>query len=88
MPPDTTPTKDEGQRPLPPRIYEHVVTRAIAERVSHTPPGRVSKRPLDPADPHRSARHVDELARRALYSVRGDDAAAVERQVQMASAIA
>lgn len=89
MPRDTTPAKDDDKRPLPPGIYEHLVTRGIAERVGDTPSARVSKRPLDPADAHVVlARHVGELAHRALYSVRGDDAAAVERQVQMANAIA
>lgn len=48
-----------------------------------------SREPLDPADAHDVlARHVANLARRALRSIAGEDRAGVQAQVDLANRIA
>jgi HKD family nuclease len=74
---------------LPPGIYEHLITQGIADRVAETPAELIGRRPLDPSDAHVVlARHLGKLALAALYSLRGDDAAGVQRQVELANTIA
>src|SRR5436309_88083 len=74
---------------LPPGIYEQIVTDELQRRLRVLDPALVDRGPLDPGDAHEVlARHLAELARRALRSVTGADAAALVRQVDLANQIA
>src|ERR671931_2846476 len=74
---------------LPPGLYEELVTDALNRRLQLVDPALVERGPLDPGDAHEVlARHLGELARRALRAVGGDDAVALVRQVDLANRIA
>jgi len=74
---------------LTPGIYEQLVTDGLQLRLAAVDAALVDRDPLDPADAHDIlARHLSALARRALRSVPGDDAAALARQVALANEIA
>ncbi len=70
-------------------IYEQLVTAGLEQHLRALDPAMVVRGPLDPADAHDViARHLAFLARRALRSIGGDDAASVVRQVALANQIA
>ena len=70
-------------------IYEQLITRAVESRLAVLQSKVASREPLDPADAHELlARHLGELARRALRSRAGDDQASVAAQVDLANQIA
>ena len=70
-------------------IYEQLVTHGVESRLALLQGKAASRAPLDPTDAHELlARHVGELARRALRSVAGDDRASVAAQVDLANRIA
>lgn len=74
---------------LPPGLYEELVTDALDRRLRLVDPALVDRGPLDPGDAHEMlARHLGELARRALRAVGGDEAVALARQVDLANRIA
>ncbi|MGN9779311.1 DUF3427 domain-containing protein [Micromonospora sp. H33] len=69
-------------------IYEHLITRDVAERLQHVDPALIQREKLDPADAHETiARHIATLARRALHAVPGGDDK-LARQVELANRIA
>ncbi|WDZ87071.1 DUF3427 domain-containing protein [Micromonospora cathayae] len=69
-------------------IYEHLITRELAERLRQVDPALVRHDELEPADaPDVLARHLATLARRALRAVPGGPDQLV-RQVEVANAIA
>ncbi|GGM21282.1 helicase [Micromonospora sonchi] len=69
-------------------VYEHVVTRDLADRLQHIDPALIQHAKLDPADaPDALARHIAALARRALHAVGGGDDK-LHRQVELANRIA
>ncbi|MFG2102507.1 DUF3427 domain-containing protein [Micromonospora echinaurantiaca] len=69
-------------------IYEHLITRELANRLQHVDPALIQRDKLDPADaPDALARHLTTLARRALQAVPGGDDKLV-RQVDLANRIA
>ncbi|MGN9915366.1 DUF3427 domain-containing protein [Micromonospora palomenae] len=69
-------------------IYEHLITRQLAERLQHVDPTLVKQDKLDPADAHDVlSRHIAALARRALLAVGGGDDK-LTRQVDLANRIA
>lgn len=75
--------------PPRPGIYEQLITSGLAARLERLDADLVHTGELDPADAHEAlARHIHALARRALLSARGSDAAAVARQVALANRIA
>ena len=69
-------------------VYEHLITRELADRLQHVDPALIQHHKLDPADAHNTlARHIATLAARALHSVpSGDDK--LHHQVAMANRIA
>ncbi|MEU7608850.1 DUF3427 domain-containing protein [Micromonospora sp. NPDC049204] len=69
-------------------VYEHLITRELADRLQHVDPALVQHHKLDPADAHHTlARHIATLAARALQAVpSGDDK--LHHQVAMANQIA
>ncbi|SIR93748.1 DUF3427 domain-containing protein [Micromonospora avicenniae] len=69
-------------------VYEHLITRELADRLQHVDPILVKRDKLDPADAHHTlARHIAGLAARALRAVAsGDDK--LQRQVDLANRIA
>ncbi|MER7889278.1 DUF3427 domain-containing protein [Micromonospora sp. NPDC094482] len=69
-------------------IYDHLITRKLAEQLQRLDPALVDRTKLDPADTHEAlARHIAALARRVLQAVpNGDDKLA--RQVGLANCIA
>ncbi|MEU8020951.1 DUF3427 domain-containing protein [Micromonospora haikouensis] len=69
-------------------LYEHLLTRRIANQLHHLDPARVQHHPLDPADAHQPlTRHLAALISRALQAVpNGDDK--LRRQVDLANRIA
>jgi superfamily II DNA or RNA helicase/HKD family nuclease len=70
-------------------IYEQLITNGIEARLRLLEGRTASREPLDPADAHEVlARHLAELARRALWSAAGEDQAAVESQIKLANRIA
>src|SRR5213593_800140 len=74
---------------LPRGVYEQLVTNELHRRLRLVDPTVVDRGPLDPGDAHETlARHLGELARRALRSVGGDDAVALAREVDLANHIA
>ena len=74
---------------LTPGVYEQLVTKQLQLRLAAIDDALVDRGELDPADAHQIlASHLGDLARRALRSVPGDDAAAVARQVALANQIA
>lgn len=63
--------------------YDQLITQELERQLRAIDPELVSRSPLDPADAHEAlTRHVGQLARKALQSLRGDDAAGLERQVE------
>ncbi len=69
-------------------VYEHIVTRDLADRLQHIDPALIQHANLDPADaPDALARHIAALARRALHAVGGGDDK-LHRQVELANRIA
>ncbi|MGK5443242.1 DUF3427 domain-containing protein [Micromonospora sp. URMC 105] len=69
-------------------IYEHLITRELAERLRNVDPALIQQAKLDPADAHDVlARHIAALARRALLAVGGGDDK-LARQVELANRIA
>ncbi|MEU7588504.1 hypothetical protein AB0A95_19695 [Micromonospora sp. NPDC049230] len=55
-------------------VYEHLITRELADRLQHVDPALVQHHKLDPADAHHTlARHIATLAARALQAVPSDD---------------
>ncbi|WBB77262.1 DUF3427 domain-containing protein [Micromonospora sp. WMMD882] len=69
-------------------VYEHLITRELAERLRHVDPALVAHGALEPADaPDVLARHLATLARRALRAVPGG-ADQLVRQVEVANRIA
>src|SRR5262249_32908129 len=85
----TSPRLEPTMSELADGIYEQLITHGIDGRLALLQ-GRTSRREqLDPADAHELlARHVGELARRAVRSVGGDDQASVAAQVDLANRIA
>ncbi|MGY0004019.1 DUF3427 domain-containing protein [Micromonospora sp. I033] len=68
-------------------IYEHLITQRLAHQLAQVDAALVQQELLDPDDAHDIlARHISDLARRALRAVGGDDK--VTRQVEMANRIA
>ncbi|MEV5763602.1 DUF3427 domain-containing protein [Micromonospora sp. NPDC052213] len=69
-------------------IYEHLITRELADRLRHVDPALVQHHKLDPADaPDTLARHIAALAHRALHALPGGDDK-LQRQVDLANRIA
>ncbi|MGW0507010.1 DUF3427 domain-containing protein [Micromonospora sp. NPDC003241] len=69
-------------------VYEHVVTRELADRLQRVDPALIQHGKLDPADaPDALARHIATLAHRALHAVGGGDDK-LHRQVELANRIA
>ncbi|MEV4762005.1 DUF3427 domain-containing protein [Micromonospora chokoriensis] len=69
-------------------LYEHLITRELADRLQHVDPALIQHHKLDPADAHTTlARHIAALAARALQSVPGGDDK-LHHQVEMANRIA
>ncbi|MEO3770125.1 DUF3427 domain-containing protein [Micromonospora sp. B9E7] len=69
-------------------VYEHLITRELADRLQHIDPALVQHHKLDPADAHTTlARHLATLAARALQSVPGGDDK-LHHQVELANRIA
>jgi hypothetical protein len=74
---------------LTPGIYEQLVTKELQLRLAALDNALVDRDSLDLADAHEVlTRHLADLARRALRSVPGDDAAALAGQVALANEIA
>jgi superfamily II DNA or RNA helicase len=74
---------------LTPGIYEQLITNELHLRLAALDKALVDRGSLDRADAHEVlTRHLAGLARRALRSVPGDDAAALARQVAVANEIA
>lgn len=70
-------------------VYDKLVTEEVNRRLSAVDPELVDRGPLDPGDAHQFlARHLGELAHRALRSVSGEDATTLVRQVELANQIA
>ncbi|WFE50091.1 DUF3427 domain-containing protein [Micromonospora sp. WMMD1155] len=69
-------------------LYEHLITRELADRLQHVDPALIQHHKLDPADAHTTlARHIATLAARALQALpNGDDK--LHHQVEMANRIA
>ncbi|WP_431882207.1 DUF3427 domain-containing protein [Micromonospora gifhornensis] len=68
-------------------VYEHIVTRDLADRLQHIDPALIQHANLDTADaPHALARHIATLVHRALHAVARDDQ--LHRQVDLANRIA
>ncbi|MBQ1030041.1 DUF3427 domain-containing protein [Micromonospora sp. C97] len=69
-------------------VYEHLITRELANQLQHVDPALIQHHKLDPADAHHTlARHIATLAARALQSLpNGDDK--LHHQVEMANQIA
>ncbi|WP_030331418.1 DUF3427 domain-containing protein [Micromonospora parva] len=69
-------------------VYEHLITRELANQLQHVDPALIQHHKLDPADAHHTlARHIAALAARALQSLpNGDDK--LHHQVAMANQIA
>ncbi|MFG1913953.1 DUF3427 domain-containing protein [Micromonospora sp. NPDC048898] len=69
-------------------VYEHLITRELADRLQHVDPALVQHHRLDPADAHHTlARHIAALAARALQAVpSGDDK--LHHQIELANQIA
>jgi superfamily II DNA or RNA helicase len=69
-------------------LYEHLVTGRLNSDLSLLPPDLTQLGELDPADAHEMlARHIAQLANRALRAAGGSDAAAVNRQVVLTNRI-
>ncbi|MEU4643013.1 DUF3427 domain-containing protein [Micromonospora sp. NPDC023814] len=69
-------------------IYEHLITRELADRLQHVDALLVQRDKLDPADaPDALARHIAALAHRALHALPGGDDK-LARQVDLANRIA
>jgi hypothetical protein len=74
---------------LTPGIYEQLITNELHLRLAALDKALVDRGSLDLVDTHEVlTRHLAGLARRALRSVPGDDAAALARQVALANEIA
>src|SRR3954468_2875491 len=74
---------------LSPGIYERLVTEELQRTLAELSPDMVDRQSLDPAEADEIlARHLGQLARRALRSVAGDGAEALRRQVDLANRIA
>ena len=68
-------------------VYEHIVTRDLADRLQRVDPTLIRHGKLDPADaPDVLARHIATLAHRALHAVAGGDDR-LHRQVALANRI-
>ncbi|MET8356363.1 DUF3427 domain-containing protein [Micromonospora sp. NPDC005171] len=69
-------------------VYEHLITRELANQLQHVDPALIQHHKLDPADAHTAlARHIATLAARALQALpNGDDK--LHHQVEMANQIA
>ncbi|MFE0530774.1 DUF3427 domain-containing protein [Micromonospora parva] len=69
-------------------VYEHLITRELANQLQHVDPTLIQHHKLDPADAHNAlARHIATLAARALQAVpSGDDK--LHHQIEMANQIA
>jgi hypothetical protein len=74
---------------LPRGVYEQLVTERLEATLRSMDPALVDRGPIDPGDAHEVlARHLGQLARRALRSTGGDGATALVRQVELANRIA
>ena len=74
---------------LPPGVYENLITHGVEAGLAEMESELVSRRALDTEDAHDVlGRHLGQLARRALQSLRGNDGEAVTRQVELANRIA
>jgi HKD family nuclease len=70
-------------------IYEQLITQGVEGRLGLLEGKAASRERLDPADAHELlARHIANLARRALRSVAGEDQVGVQAQVHLANRIA
>src|SRR2546430_1114847 len=70
-------------------IYERLITEELQRCLRDLDPALVHRAPLDSGDAYDVlARHLGQLARRALRSVSGDGAPALVRQVELANQIA
>ncbi|MFG1762915.1 DUF3427 domain-containing protein [Micromonospora parva] len=69
-------------------VYEHLITRELANQLQHVDPALIQHHKLDPADAHNAlARHIATLAARALQAVPGGDDK-LHHQIEMANQIA
>src|SRR4051794_13284088 len=74
---------------LPRGVYEQLVTERLESTLLSMDPALVDRAPIDPGDAHEVlARHLAQLAHRALRSAGGDGTAALVRQVELANRIA
>src|SRR5690349_13507411 len=74
---------------LPEGLYEQLVTEGLSHQLRSIESASISREALDPADAHEVlARHVGDLARRALRLTGGDEQTDVVAQVQLANRIA
>ncbi|MBO4208346.1 DUF3427 domain-containing protein [Micromonospora echinofusca] len=74
---------------LPRGSYEHLITQGLAERLRHVDPELIDRVDLEPADAHEPlARHIADLARRALRAVAGSGDERTARQVALANRMA
>jgi hypothetical protein len=70
-------------------VYEHLITRELADRLRLVDDDLVQRDRLDPADADELlARHIAVLARRALRAVAGSDGDRLAAQVAVANRIA
>ncbi|GIJ06843.1 DUF3427 domain-containing protein [Micromonospora andamanensis] len=68
-------------------VYEHILTRDLADQLQRVDSALIQHANLDPTDaPDALARHIASLAHRALQAVAGDDK--LHRQVELANRIA
>ncbi|MEV6341865.1 DUF3427 domain-containing protein [Actinoplanes sp. NPDC051851] len=70
-------------------VYDHVVTRRLASHLNGIDADLIARDTLDPADSHEVlARHIADLARRALKAVSGDGPDRLANQLSLTNRIA
>src|ERR1700682_6804953 len=71
---------------MPDSLYEHLVTRGLAERARHRAPQEVERTNLEDAEaPLRPSTHVAGELFRALRSIRGEHS--LERQIALCNSV-
>lgn len=74
---------------LPRGLYDRLITEGLDRRLAGLDPASIEREGLDAGDAHLVlARHLAELARIALLSIRGDEDSIVSRRVELANRIA
>jgi superfamily II DNA or RNA helicase/HKD family nuclease len=74
---------------LPLGVYEDLITNVLERRIKGVDPELVQRSSLDPGDAHDVlSRHIAALTRRALRSLKGDDATILARQIEFTNRIA